>query len=156
MALPLDRGWGIEHAAGSSGEVAVEGTALRFAYRLGAETRSNPYAALATGLDGTAAFQRVEFAGRADRPTRVSVQVRVPDGSAEGLRWGRSVYLDDTARTFTIALDEFAPIGDANRPRLTAGAIRSLLFVVDAVNEPSGASGSVWVSNPALWVTPRR
>jgi hypothetical protein len=155
-ALPLDRGWGVEHAAGSSGEVAVEGAALRFAFGLGTQAQSNPYAALVTGLAAGAVFRGLEFVARAEGPTRMSVQVRVPDGSTDGLRWQRSVYLDQTTRTFRIALDEFEPVGgDASRQRLTAGAIRSLLFVVDTANVAPGSRGTVWLSNPAVWITPR-
>jgi len=155
--LPLDRGWGIEHASGSSGEVVVEGDGLRFGFQLGAETRSNPYAALVAQVDASQSpIRRVEFVARADRPTRLSIQVRVPGASPDGLRWGHSIYLDDTPRTFAISLHEFEQIGPEYRPRLLGSAIRSFLFVVDTVNAAPGTRGTVWISNPAVWAMPVR
>jgi len=147
--LPLNRQWSIEHSAASGGGIALEGDDLRFAFQLGDDPAANPYAAVVAGIEAGDALQTIEFVGRADRPMRIVVQVRMPGGGPEGLRWRRSVYLNETPRTIVIPLTEFEPVDTAAGLRLT-GLIRSLLFVADTVNSAPGARGTVWLSHVTL------
>ena len=68
--------------------------------------------ATSSGLDGA---RPRAFTGRADRPVRVSVQLRLLGGGRQ--RWRRSVYLDDTPRPVTVASADF----DAGRPIRRSG-----------------------------------
>jgi hypothetical protein len=91
----------------------------------------------------------VRFEGRASQPMRVSVQLRLP-GGADGRRWRRSVYLDETPRTLSISLEEFDPVEPYTSQRPIVSPVQSLLFVVDTLNTLPGADGSFAVSQVAL------
>jgi hypothetical protein len=152
VAIPPDARWVIEHAVGSSGEVAAEADGLRFGFRLGTHPAQNPYAALVAEVTGSATLHEIEFIGRAERATRISVQVRMPHADfRDGIRWRRSVYLDETPRHIRLKLTDLEAVS-ANTPRLRdlAHEIRSLLFVVDTVNSTPGAQGTVWISRVAM------
>jgi hypothetical protein len=113
-------------------------------YRLGSESRS-PFVALAT-FDAGAMHDasRFAFRGAADRPMRLSVQVRLVEGTAER-RWQRSVYLSPEAREVTIPFADMREAGTGARRPFDPARIHSLLFVIDSVNTPPGGGGVVWV-----------
>lgn len=142
-------GWRIEHSARSAGAFdivpAVGGTQIAFRYALGGTASEGPYAALvmpAGAAIGTS--DRLTFTAHADRPMRVSVQLRAP--GAAGERWRRSVYLDDTPRTVSVFFDDMTPVGEA-APRPSLGRIESVLWVVDTVNTKPGSNGRVWIDD---------
>jgi hypothetical protein len=137
-----------EHSPDSSGALTIDGGAMRFDYRLGAGTPSGQFAAL-TGLVGAdAGIDRVAFTARADRPTRVSLQVKLPRGNA--VRWRRSVYLDQTERTITVGLPEFEPADVVTTSRPNVTPLQSVLFVLDTLNSTTGSSGTLWISRVSL------
>jgi hypothetical protein len=72
---------------------------------------------------------------------RISVQLRLP-GEEGGLRWRRSVYVDERAREVRIPLSEMRPV-EADAARLDVRRADAVLFVVDTVNADPGASGRV-------------
>lgn len=144
-------GWTIEKSPSSLGAVdvvpAVPGTQLSFRYALGGTQSGSPFAALVMPAGAAlAGSHRVMFMGRSDRPMRLSVQLRVPNGPA-GERWHRSIYLDTTPRQFTIDVDDLRPRGATTQPRPDLSAVQSVLFVVDTVNAEIGASGQVWLDD---------
>jgi hypothetical protein len=116
------------------------GEAVTLAYELAAGAPPSPFVALATDIqpDSTAA-QALSFQGRADRPMRVSVQLRFNDDASA--RWGRSVYLDPAERTIELDMKSFRAASGAQPMPPLSGAT-SLLFVVDLVNAMPGAKGS--------------
>jgi hypothetical protein len=140
--------WHIEKDEGSSGswtttdERGVIRHTLR--YRLGPGGLS-PFVALVT-FDAGAMHDADRFAFRAaaDRPMRLSVQVRLLDGSLER-RWHRSVYLSPEPREVVIALADMRVVGTGAREAFAPARIHSLLFVVDSVNAVPGDGGVVWV-----------
>jgi hypothetical protein len=140
--------WHIEKDAGSDGSwrTTEPGGVIRhtLTYRLGAGSLS-PFVALAT-FDAGAMHDasRFAFRGAADRPMRLSVQVRLVDGTAER-RWQRSIYLSPEAREVTIPLADMREAGTGARRPFDPTRIHSLLFVVDSVNTPPGSGGVVWV-----------
>ena len=149
-----DHPWSAEqHSPDSSGALTIDGGAMRFDYRLGGGTPSGQFAAL-TGLVGAdAGIDRVTFTARADRPTRVSLQVKLPRGNA--VRWRRSVYLDQTERTITVRLPEFEPADVVTTSRPNVTPLQSVLFVLDTLNSATGSSGTLWISRVSLGtVTP--
>ena len=144
-------GWTIEKSASSLAAFdvvpAAPGTQISFRYALGGTKAGSPFTALVMPAGSTLPeFDRLMFMGRADRPTRLSVQLRVPNGPA-GERWQRSVYLDTTPKVVTIRFDDLKPRGETGQARPDLAAVQSVLFVVDTVNADIGASGQVWVDD---------
>jgi hypothetical protein len=144
-------GWTVEKSAQSLAALdvvpAVPGTQLSFRYALGGTRAQSPFAAVAmpagTALAGST---RMVFIARADRPTRLSIQLRAPTGP-EGERWHRSVYLDQMPRAITVDFADMTPSGRTSQPRPDLGAVQSVLFVVDTVNADLGSSGTIWLDD---------
>ena len=89
-------------------------------------------------------FSQLTFTGRADKPTRVSVQLRAPIGS-QGERWHRSVYLDPEQREVTVYFDDMTPRGATSRPQPNLATAQAVLFVMETVNTPLGGNGTIWI-----------
>jgi hypothetical protein len=145
----LDAPWSVEQDRSSTGAIQKDADALRFTYKLGPGALASQYAALVTTAAGDRPLERIRFTGRADRPMRLSVQIRTPGGS-DGRRWRRSVYLDQTPRTIDLALSELEPVGQATALRPIVARVQSVLFVVDTVNTAPSAAGTVWLSGVLL------
>lgn len=152
-----DRDWGVEHDAGSSGAmtrvtVGGQGT-LMFTYTLSrpASAASRPVVAVLRHLsDGLGGNDRLVFAARADRPMRVSVQLRngVPGTPAD--RWQRSVYLDAREREVVVSFNDMTPMGETRTRTPALDVIRYVMFVVDPTNTTPGSSGTIWFRRIAL------
>ena len=141
--------WTIEKDPASSGALDVAGGRVRLDYALTAGEPHAQYVALVAPIDAPAGVDRVSFTGRSDRPSRVSVQVRLRGGQ-EARRWRASVYLDETARAMTIPLQEFEPADGTTSRRPVVAPIDSLLFVLDTVNTAPGAEGYIELSDVRL------
>jgi hypothetical protein len=89
---------------------------------------------------------RLVFTARADRPMRMSVQLRAATGG-DGERWERSVYLDHTPRTIQVFFDDFRPRGATRSPTPVLTNLQSVLFVVDTVNTKNGSNGRIWIDD---------
>lgn len=123
------------------------GTQLSLRWGLGGTLSESPYVALAVPAGTTVGAQdRVRFTARADRPTRVSVQLRSPT-SGDGERWHRSVYLDESPRDITVHFDDMRPRGRTSQERPNLATVNTLLFVIDTVNAKPGGSGQVWIDD---------
>jgi hypothetical protein len=143
-------GWSVEHSASSEAAVdvvkAANGTQLLMRYAIAGALSEHPYAALATAASPTLpAYDRLTFRAHADRPMRLSVQLRAPGGDAAGQRWHRSVFVDTTPRDIEVFFDEMVPRGAARLLRPALSDVRSLLFVIDTVNTPSGTAGQLFL-----------
>lgn len=144
-------GWTVETSAASLGALdvvkAVSGTQLSLRYGLGGAASTSPFTAFVMPAGSElSGYDRLMFTARANRPMRVSVQVREPGGEA-GERWHRSVYLDSTEREITVYFDDLTPRGVTSRPQPTLANVQSILFVVDTVNTPLGGNGTVLIDN---------
>ena len=146
---PDDPGWHVEKDATSVGVARPDAGGIDLTYQLGAGTPAGQFAALAETLDGAASADRIQFAGRADRPMRISVQIRLA-GARDNARWRRSVYLDATTRPIVLRLSDFEPVDSRTQLRPNAARVQSVLFVVDTVNTKPGTAGSLHVSAVAL------
>jgi hypothetical protein len=156
VSLPLVPGapaWMIEHGPSSTGRAAMDGTALRFEYSVGTAQPGLEFAAAVRSMgDGVESFDRLEFVARADRPMRVSIQLRFP-GGRDGERWARSVFLDSTPRPVVVRMEELQPVGFSATRRPIVARVKSLLLVVDTVNTATGSSGTIWVDQMKLLKT---
>jgi hypothetical protein len=126
---------------------AEGGTQLSMRWGLGGTPSESPYAALAMPAGPAfSGYDRLLFTARADRPMRLSVQLRVPS-EGDGERWHRSVYLDTSPRRIAIFFDEMTPRGPTTQRRPVLANVRDVLFVVDTVNTRPGTSGQVWIDD---------
>jgi hypothetical protein len=142
--------WVVETSMGSLGAIdvikEVSGTQLSLRYALGGSAASSPYTAfvMPAGPD-LAKYDQLTFTGRADKPTRVSVQLRDPTGTGE--RWHRSVYLGPEPREVTVYFDDMKPRGTTSQPQPNLAASQAVLFVLDTVNTPLGGNGRLWIDD---------
>jgi predicted metal-dependent phosphoesterase TrpH len=148
----MPSGWRVEHdptslAAAELGSV-VGGAELRFRFGLAGGPPGGQVAALVFDTPGgVAPNDRVSFSIRAERPMRISVQLRARDGVE---RWQRTVYVDPTAADHTLYFDDFRPVASTSAARPDPAAVAGLLFVVDANHTKPGASGRFWIRSAAL------
>lgn len=141
--------WTVEHSIESQGTTVVsrENGSVQFTFALGKNPALSPYAAAVRQVNVSAA-SALEFRIRADRPMRVSVQLRSPAGGREGKRWRKSIYVDTDDRLVRLALSEFVPVPPFTSPELAT--IDSLLFVVDTVNADPGSTGEFTLAEVRL------
>lgn len=145
------RNWTIEKSPASDGAMdtvaTLGGSELLLRFALSGVPSDNPYTAFVMPATGRMAMHdRLVFTARADRPMRMSVQLRAPTGG-EGERWRRSVYLDQTPRTIQVFFDEFRPLGSTGATTPALSNVQSVLFVVDTVNTKIGSNGRIWVDD---------
>jgi hypothetical protein len=144
-------GWSLEHDARSiaAAEIApgASGNEIRYRFGLADGPAVGQYASLALNLPvGAGSSDGVRFTVRADKPMRVSLQVR--DTTAD--RWQRSIYVDRTAQERTVTFADLQPVGVTHVRSPERDAIRSLMFVVDTMNTRPGTSGQIWIRAAAL------
>ena len=149
VAVGADAPWTVEQDRSSTGTIQKDGEALRFTFALGPGELASQYAALVTTAAADRPLERIRFTARAERPMRVSVQIRTP-GGPDGRRWRRSVYLDQTPRVIDLALSELEPVGTSTALRPIVARVQSVLFVIDTVNTAPGTTGTVWFSGVLL------
>ena len=146
LPIALDTGWHTENEAASSVSLKTDARAVELAYALGGGRPAGQYSAVVTEVGAADAFDGVTLVGHADRPTRVSVQVRFLGGQ----RWRRSMYLDATTRTTVFPLDEFEPADPGSVLRPPAARIRSVLIVVATLNTLPGTRGVITITGLSL------
>jgi hypothetical protein len=145
------QGWIVENSQGSLGAIdllkSFAGTHVALRYGLGGAASSSPFTAfvLPAGPE-LPKYSQLTFSGWANKPTRVSVQLREPSGSA-GERWHRSVYLAPEPREVTVYFADMTPRGATSRPQPDLEDIQAVLFVVDTVNTPLGGNGTIWIDD---------
>ena len=144
--------WRVEHAANAEARLepanappaaAAAAPPVRLAYTLAPGARASQYAALVTSDVGGlswASWLRVRLS--ADRPMRVSIQLREPLGEQAARRWYRSLVIGPEVSTHVVPVRDFLPIDDASGPPPVT-RVRSVLVVVDTTNTPPGQAGTV-------------
>jgi len=147
----LTDGWHVEHDATSAAEFEIAdgmpGPDLRFRWALGGGAPTTQTAAVAYATPGGVRDgDRLTFSVRADRPMRISVQLR----SRNADRWQRSVYVDPAGAERTVRFDDMTPVGSTPTPGAPLADVISALFVVDLTNTKPGSSGRIWLSNVRL------
>jgi hypothetical protein len=143
--------WHIESDATSLGAFDVAPSiaspqVLRMRFGLASAPATNQFVALAVDApNGVAPNDRIGFTARADRPMRLSVQLRTARS-----RWVRSVYVDTFNQPHTIFFDDFRPAEAEGAEAVPLRDVKSVLFVVDTTNTKPGMSGRVWITEPVL------
>jgi hypothetical protein len=140
-----------EQSAGAVDVVKAErgGTQLSLRFALAGKLSDAPFVAFATPAPEIGAYTGVKLTGRANRPMRVSLQLRASAEQGSG-RWRRSVYLDEMPRTVIVPLSEFTPAHRGLPAAPPPGSIASLLFVLDTMNTALGSNGVFWLDDVAL------
>ena len=148
---PQPDNWTVEHSTPSEAavDVVTAGPARKetlFRYALSGPESAGPFAAAVLPVEGLAGAGAVQLHLRADKPMRVSVELRVagPNGDE---RWRRSAYLDGTSRTVTLQPGHVRPLTTGQTARPEMAGVRSVLVVVDTVNTPSGSAGRIWIES---------
>ena len=151
------QGWRVEHDPTSLAAVelasVVGGAELRFRYGLAGGASTGQVAALAFDTPGgVAPYRRLTFSIRAERPMRISVQLRAGDdqGAAARERWKRTVYVDASTQDRTVFFDDLMPVGETHTFAPILDGIRTILFVIDATNTKLGDLGRIWLRRAAL------
>jgi hypothetical protein len=130
---------------------AVEGRELALRYGLATGGSLGQFAALVVATDkGLTAYDRITFQARADKPMRLSVQLRVAVSATEQERWRRSVYLEPSEREMTVFFDDVSPIGVTRTFQPPLADVRNIMFAIDTTNTSPGTSGRVWLRNLRL------
>ena len=142
------RGWRTETSPRSKAALNVvrslTGTELLLRWAIGGSTDESPFAAFAMPAgQSIATYDRLTFTSRSDRPMRLSVQFRLANGD----RWRRSIYLDETERRVSVFFDDMRPVEEGLPRRLPLASVRDLLFVVDTVNASPGTAGQFWIDD---------
>lgn len=144
------RDWTIEKSRGSDAAIdmigALAGSQLLLRFAISGAPADNPYAAFVMrATSAITMYDRLMFTARADRPMRLSVQLRAPSGGGE--RWRRSVYLDQVPRTIELPFADFRKVSETSAAHPGLSAIDSVLFVVDTVNTKIGANGQIQIDD---------
>jgi hypothetical protein len=155
LTLAVDM-WRIEKQPSSSGTIGKTGTGLAVTYQLGAGARRSQFVAVAADLPAQVPpYDRLVFEARAQRPMRLSTQLRF--GPASDSRWGRSVYVDSSWRRISVPIDTMVPMAPSpGAARPDRHQARSVLFVVDLTNARPGATGTFEIGHVALARVPVR
>jgi len=147
------RGWTIEKSAASDAAMevigALPGSQLLLRFALSGTSADSPYAAFVMPAGAAVAmYDRLMFSARADRPMRLSVQLRASEGGGE--RWHRSVYLDQTPRTVDLPFSDFRPRGTTSSALPVLSRVDAILFVIDTVNAKIGSNGQIQIDDIRL------
>ena len=148
-------GWSTETDATSLAAVDLRrgATAPELTFRFGMATGDTKDQFTALGVttpDGIEPFDRLTFDARADKPMRISVQLRAPVNPDFQERWERSVYLEPTDRSISVFFDDMTPVGATQTVRPPRSAVRSIVFVVDRTNTQAGTSGRIVLRSVGL------
>jgi hypothetical protein len=145
--------WRDEHDALSVAAVEpvamAAGREIRFRFGLAGGDPTGQFSALIYDIpQNRFVADRVTFTARAEKPMRVSVQLRGGDGVTD--RWQRSVYLDTFDREHTVYFDDCLPVGTTHTERAPLSHISSVMFVVDTTNSKPGTAARLWIKKAAL------
>jgi len=150
-----EAGWTTERDATSLALIEavqmIAGIELRLRFGLSGGAVAGQYAGAAVETaKGVAPYDRATVAIRAERPMRVSVQMRAEFEHAPPERWQRSIYVDTTSREQTVFFDDMRPVGPARTQRPPLANVRALMFIIDTINTKPGTSGRIWMKDVRL------
>jgi hypothetical protein len=139
--------WRIEKDPGSSAVLRTANGQVELEYALKKGSRTSQYVALAADLPASVKFRAVRLRISADRPNRVSVQLR----RADGARWGRSLFVDATPFETDEPVARLRPMESGQEGgTFDSASVKSVLLVVDLTNAGPGRSGILRLRSSAL------
>jgi hypothetical protein len=119
-------------------------------YALGPDASARPRVAIAAPPHDLLPNDRLMLRLKADRPMRLSVQLRTgADGTREE-RWQRSVYVDPEERDVIVAFDDMRSVGATRNDRPPLADRPSVILVVDMTNAKAGSTGKLTIRQVAL------
>ena len=136
--------WTSEAGDDSAAAVVTDAKELVFRYRLSGSKIDSSYAAAVRSLNGVGVegWDTVSLVASADRPVRVSVQLR--DGrSSEDIRWRASFYADREPRSITIPFGRFISTVPMETRTLRVEDMDAFLIGGDLVNSAPGTNGEL-------------
>ena len=153
-----DSGWHLESDPSSMAAVdlgpTLTGFELRYRYALARNSAAgNQWAALVWGTPighapiNVADFDRLTFTARAERPMRISVQLRTLEAGRALRRWQRSAFLDTIDQEHTVYFKDLVPSAGTDPGKPLLDQVSQLLFVVDTTNTKPGTAGRFWISS---------
>ena len=148
-------GWSVEHDPTSVAALdlapGVGRNELRLRFGLSNQLTPTPAVALSYATPaGLAGHSAIALTVRAERPMRVSVQLRVPGKGSEWDRWHRSMFVGVSDEDRTLPLSDFRPVGSLQPTALPLETVRSIMFVIDPVNTKRGTSSRFWITRATL------
>jgi hypothetical protein len=148
-------GWTVEHDTTSVAAIdlapMIGGSEVRFRFGLSDRITPAPFVALVYDTPaGVAPSARLTLTIRAERPMRISVQLRASPPGAPAERWQRSIYVDTADGERTVEFDDLVAMSVTSAVKPPLDSIRSIMFVVDPVNTKRGASGRIWIKRAVL------
>ena len=143
--------WTTEVGHDSTASIVTDSNELVFRYRLSDSKSDSSYAAAVRSFDDVRrrGFNAVSLIASADRPLRVSVQLRDLSGPEE-VRWKASFYADATPRSITIPFSRFKSTIPVEVDTLQLDDIDTFLIVADLVNGTPGTSRELRLENVRL------
>lgn len=143
--------WTTEVDPHSTASIAADSNELVFRYRLSDLESDSPYAAAVRSLDRfrSRGFNAVSLIASADRPSRVSVQLRDESDSGD-IRWTASFYADGTTRNIIIPFSRFKSTIPTEADALKIEDIDTFLIVADLVNATPGTGGELTLEGVQL------
>ena len=147
---PAETAGRLELSKASGAIERLDGSEVRLRVRANLEGGEPTNQAVALVFDtpaGVAESSRVALRLRADRPMRLSVQLRGGQGATAGDRWIRSVYVDTAWRDYTLPFADFVRAGAVHTQAPALADVRSLMLVVDLTNTKPGFSGTINVQS---------
>ena len=156
-----DSGWHLETDPSSKAALDVgetlAGFELRYRYALARDSAAgSQWAALVWGTPighapiHVADFDRLTFTARADKPMRISVQLRTLETGRTLRRWQRSIFLDTFDQERTVYFNDLVPSAGTDPEKPVLDQVSQILFVVDTTNTKPGASGRFWIKSAAF------
>jgi len=156
-----DSGWHLETDPSSKAAVDVgqtlTGFELRYRYALGGNfPPGNEWAALVWGTPighapiNIADFDRLTFTARAERPMRISVQLRTLESGRALRRWQRSMFLDTFDQEHTVYFKDLVPSAGTDPGKPLLDRVSQILFVVDTTNTKPATAGRFWIRSAAF------
>jgi hypothetical protein len=148
-------GWSVEHDPTSVAALdlapGVGRNELRLRFGLSNQVTPTPAVALSYATPaGLAGQSAIALTVRAERPMRVSVQLRVPGKGSEWDRWQRSMFVGVSDEDRTLAFSDFRPVGSLQPTAPPLETVRSIMFVIDPVNTKRGTSSRFWITRATL------
>jgi hypothetical protein len=140
-------GWRVEAVAPAAGTMALTSEVIELHYTSPSGRAAGSVALLAESAE-VPRSDRLTLSIRADRPMRPSVQLRMNRPGYPAERWQRTIYVDETLRTYVVYFDELTPVDPERSSSLPLEHMPYVLIAIDP--EKMGKEGRLQITRAAL------